>query len=271
MDLPTESPAGRRGGRAPGEEEEEEEEHHQNPFLSTSISKPSASKLQFRKEISRARWDEAMGMGEVIEKKGSLWTTTGVIWNGKLYCHIEEILFLAERGALLLLDVDDTGLSIKDIYKKIAEGKYGCSWESFEAYKHLKLLGYIVGRHGLPWSMKNKMICCNNNLLQSTSDIDGRSDGEVGESIPIIQLLKDMQINDVTPTFDVYLPNSKFRKSSPGDPCFLLCLVRGKPPSRLEVENLEEMCNGIPFKFCHVDHGRVSFFSFDKVTIPSLP
>ncbi|KAG1330884.1 hypothetical protein COCNU_02G008520 [Cocos nucifera] len=179
MDSPAKAPAGRRG-TVPGEEQEEEE-HHLNPFLSTSITKPSASKLQFR--------------------------------------------FLAERGALLL-DVDDTSLSIKDIYKKIAEGKYGCSWESFEAYKHLKLLGYIVGRHGLPWTMKNQMICCNNNLLQSTLDIDGKSNREMGEIIPIIQLLKDMQIDDITPTFDVYLPNSTFRKSSPGDPSFILCLVR---------------------------------------------
>ncbi|XP_073117242.1 uncharacterized protein [Elaeis guineensis] len=224
MDSPATAPAGRRG-RVTGEEIEEEDEHHLNPFLATSINKPSASKLQFRKEISRARWDEGMGMGEVIEKKGSMWVTTGIIRNGKLYCHIEEILFLAERGALLL-DVDDTSLSIKDIYKKIAEGKYGCSWESFEAYKHLKLLGYIVGRHGLPWTMKNQMICCNNDLPQSTSDIDGKSDREVGESISIIQLLKDMQIDDITPTFDVYLPNSKFRKSSPGVPSFILCLVR---------------------------------------------
>lgn len=44
-----------------------------------------------RTEVSRARWIEEIGMGEVIEKKGSLWGTTGVIRNSKLYCHIEEI------------------------------------------------------------------------------------------------------------------------------------------------------------------------------------
>lgn len=44
-----------------------------------------------RTEVSRARWIEEIGMAEVIEKKGSLWGTTGVIRNSKLCCHIEEI------------------------------------------------------------------------------------------------------------------------------------------------------------------------------------
>lgn len=33
-------------------------------------------------------------MGEVIEKKGSMWTTTGVVRNGKLYCLVEEIVYV---------------------------------------------------------------------------------------------------------------------------------------------------------------------------------
>ncbi|KAK7839438.1 hypothetical protein CFP56_018033 [Quercus suber] len=35
-----------------------------------------------------------------------------------------------------------------------------------------------------------------------------------------------MHINEARPVFDVYLPNSKFRKSSPGDPSFVICLTR---------------------------------------------
>lgn len=261
MDVPIKM-ISRRGG------EEEGEEHHQNPFISTTIAQPSTSKLQFRKEASRARWDEDLGMGEVVEKKGSMWATTGIIRADRLYCHIEEILFLAERGALLLSGHDGTILSFKDIYIKIAQGAGQSSWESFVVYRHLKSLGYVVGRHGIPWTTRSNLICCNSESLQCTYVSPKAVEDE---AMPMIRQFQDMQINEVKPTFDVYLPDSKFRKSSPGDPSFLLCLIREKPLSRIEVENLEKKCNGVPLKYCFVDHGRVSFFSCDKVMLPVLP
>ncbi|KAJ4979179.1 hypothetical protein NE237_009959 [Protea cynaroides] len=154
----------------------------------------SLPKLQFRKDKSKARWDAEMGMAEVIEKRGSLWMSMGVVRRSKAYCFIEEILYLAQIGALVLLDADDTVLSLKDICEKVAKGKNGCHWEAFKAYRHLNLL-------------------------------------------------KDLHINE----------------------------VRGQPPLRAAIESLEMMSNGIPLKFCHVDHGRVSYFSFDKLELPVLP
>nr|TKW29927.1 hypothetical protein SEVIR_3G427600v2 [Setaria viridis] len=61
------------------------------------------------------------------------------------------------------------------------------------------------------------------------------------------------------------------KKSSPGTPSFLLCLLRNKPPSRVVLEMVENNFGGIPLKYCHVDNGRVSFLSLDKVALPSLP
>lgn len=49
-----------------------------------------------------------------------------------------------------------------------------------------------------------------------------------------------------------------------------LC-YRVNPPSKAEIKVLERQCGGIPLKVCHVEHGRVSFFSFDKVELPVLP
>ncbi|PKA55743.1 hypothetical protein AXF42_Ash012035 [Apostasia shenzhenica] len=247
--------------------EEEEDEHHQNPFLKLSGCKASSSKLQFRKEISRARWDEKMKMGDVIEKKGSMWTTMGIIRNRKLFCHIEEILFLVERGALLLINSDDKIHSTGDIYKRIAEGKDGCNWESFEVYRHLKSLGYIIGRHGIPWTMKDNENLSSRSREGTSCNTNESLDAEVNG---ISVLFKGMQFDEVKPTFDVYLPNSKFRKSSPGRPAFLLCVLRNNPPLREEVESVERRTHGIPIKFSFVDHGRVCFFSFDKVALPTL-
>ncbi|XP_010253833.1 PREDICTED: uncharacterized protein LOC104594977 [Nelumbo nucifera] len=92
----------------------------------------SIPKLQFRKYTSKARWNAEMGMAEVIEKKGKMWITTGIVRRGKLYCTIEKTLFLAEIGALHLLDVDDTTLFLKDLYEKVVEGKSGCCWVTFD-------------------------------------------------------------------------------------------------------------------------------------------
>ncbi|CAL5423238.1 unnamed protein product [Camellia sinensis] len=238
-----------------------DEEHY---FTSGDIPK-----LQFRKNISRAHWDDEMGMAEVVGKKGSMWTTIGIVRSSKIYCSVEETLFLAERGELSLLDADDRSVPLKDIYKKVAEGKSGCCWESFEVYRHLRSLGYIVGRHGIPWtvkSIKNKPPS-----VEGTLEIKVIIDQKFEDLNLVNELFNNIRIDEVRPVFDVYPPNSKFRKSSPGNPSFVLCMTSGHPPSKPEIEDLERQCNGIPLKFCHVEYGRVSFFSFNRVELPVLP
>ncbi|CAN0841141.1 tRNA-splicing endonuclease subunit Sen54, partial [Linum grandiflorum] len=230
-------------------------------------------KLQFRSEASKARWDEELGMAEVTEKKGKMWITMGIMRSGKTYCSIEETLFLAEIGALHLMDSNNNvQSSLKDIYEMLADEKNGCCWELFEAYKHLKSLGYIVGRHGIPWTMKG-VKKAESNSCSSQADFHSNNIDDGEDSVGITKKMDNLQISDgLKPVFDVYLPNSKFRKTSPGDPNFLLCLVRGSmPPSRAKMEALENECGGIPVKVCHVDHGRVSFFSFEKIELPLLP
>lgn len=232
----------------------------------------SLPKLQFRSDISKAKWDDEMGMAEMVKKKGKLWTTTGILRGGKTYCSIEETLFLAELGALLLVDDKNTCLSLKDLYGKTVDEKSGCCWELFEVYRHLKSLGYIVGHHGIPWSLKGVKSNCKSDNFQGTSENNGViMDSEVKNGALIVQRLSILQIDELRPNFNVYLPNSKFRKSSPGDPAFLLCLIRGSPPSNAKIEALERQYGEVPLKFCHVDHSRVSFFSFKRVELPVLP
>ncbi|CAA3011229.1 uncharacterized protein LOC111370274 isoform X1 [Olea europaea var. sylvestris] len=228
-------------------------------------------KLQFRKDVSKAWWIEELGMAEVVERKGKMWTTTGMVRDGKIYCSIEEALFLAEIGALHILNGDDTHLSLKDLYEKVAKGTdgYGCSWESFEVYRHLKSLGYVVGRHGIPWTSKSTKI--NSIAENGASEPDGTSCTGSRHDIIITETLNNLQFSEVRPIFDVYQPNSKFKKSSPGSACFLLCITGDHPPSKQATEDLETRYKGHCIKFCNVEHGRISFFSFTKVELPVLP
>ncbi|KAL8162324.1 hypothetical protein V2J09_013813 [Rumex salicifolius] len=182
----------------------------------------STRKLQIRKDASKARWEGTMEMAEVVERKGKMLISTGIVRNGKTYCLIEEALFLAELGALIIVDEEGESLPLKDIYSKVAQGQSGCSWEAFQVYRHLKSLGYIVGRHGVPWSLKSiKSKIDSPPSLEDDKVVE--NDCKVEQSI--VDQLGDLQINEGKIVFDVYLPNSKFRKSFPGDPMFVVSLA----------------------------------------------
>ncbi|CAI8618922.1 unnamed protein product [Vicia faba] len=240
----------------------DEEDLH---FTSSSLPK-----LQFRNVKSKCRWNEEMGMAEVIEKNGKMWVSTGIVRSGNIYTSIEETLYLMELGALHLVDDENRSISLIEMYDKVAGGKSGCCWELFEAYRHLKSLGYIIGRHGVAWSLKSVRSSQKQVALEVTEESTQVVDIGSKLELSICKLFGDLKINDLKPDFDVYLPDSRFRKSSPGDPNFMLYLSRGNLPSRAEIEALERQCGGIPLKICQVTEGRVSFFSFDKVELPVL-
>ncbi|KAI3900892.1 hypothetical protein MKW92_041890 [Papaver armeniacum] len=239
-------------------------------LLSMSGSIP---KLQIRKVKSKARWDSEMKMAEVLEKKGRCWATTGIVRNSNTYLSIEETVFMAELGALVLVNSDDSLLSLGDMYAKLTEQKSGCSWDSFKAYVHLKSLGYIVGRHGVQWTMKkDKQHGSTHSGVGDSKDSNGVSISGLEEEFSITDCLRDMHINnEVKPTFDVYLPNNKFKKSSPGEPDFVVYVTReDDPPSKAEIESLKTRCKGA-LMICQVESCRVSLFSFKKVEAAVLP
>ncbi|KAK2362614.1 tRNA-splicing endonuclease subunit [Trifolium repens] len=235
------------------------------------FSPGSSTKLQFRNTKSKGRWNEEMGMAELFEKNGKMWVTTGIVRNGKIYTSIEETLYLMELEAFDLLDNDDRSISLSEMYEKVAGGKFGCCWELFEAYRHLKSLGYIIARHDVAWSLKSIRSSLKSSDLEGVEENKQLVDMVSKVEVSIDKLFGELKINDLKPNFDVYLPNNRFRKSFPGDPNFLLYLSRGHPPSKAEIELLERQCGGIPLKFCLVAEGRVSFFSFDKVELPVIP
>lgn len=228
------------------------------------FSSTSWPNLQFRNTKSKGRWNEEMGMAEVYEKKGKMWVTTGIVRNGKIYTSIEETLYLMELEAVDLLDNGDRSISLIEMYKKVDGRKFGCCWELFEAYRHLKSLGYIVRRHGVAWSLKNIRSSLKSSDLEGTEESRQLVDMVTTVKHSIDKLFGDLKINDLKPDFDVYLPNKRFRKSSPGIPNYLMCLSRSPPPSNADIVALERKYGGIQWKICEVTDRRVSFFSFDK-------
>ncbi|XVF31297.1 hypothetical protein REPUB_Repub16aG0133800 [Reevesia pubescens] len=201
--------------------------------------------------------------------------TAGLIHSGneilETFKYYPDVRFLIEIGALHLLDEKGICLSLNEVYEKLSDVNSGCYWELFEVYRHLKSLGYVVGRHGIPWSVKGQKIKAGTCSLQGSQERNELLEMESKDKNSIIELFDNMQITEVSLAFDVYLPNSKFRKSSPGDPSFVLYLSRGSPPSRVEIDALERKHGSIPLKFCQVENERVSIFSFGKVELAVLP
>ena len=105
---------------------------------------------------------------------------------------------------------DEVMIPLKSLYEKIAEEKSGCCWESYEVYRYLKGLGYIIRRHGVPWTSKDAAITTPSGECFKDKD-------------DVTRLLEDMQLCDARAVFDVYLPTSRFKKFSPGEPSFVAC------------------------------------------------
>lgn len=105
-----------------------------------------------QRDVSVGRWDAEMGMAEITGHRGKLWGGMGVIRNSKLYCHVEEAVYMVEQGSLLLLRSDDTPILRQDVHDLLSASAWPCSWDAYQIFCHLKRLGYIAGRHGTPWS-----------------------------------------------------------------------------------------------------------------------
>ncbi|KAI3858664.1 hypothetical protein MKX03_027367 [Papaver bracteatum] len=129
--------------------------------------------------------------------------------------------------------------------------------------------GYIVGRHGVPWTLKN-----GNHFPTCVGDSkysNGISVNELEEGFGTTDGFRNKQMNNAAkPVFDLFLPNNKFKKSSPGVPDSIVYLTTSPPPpSKEEIEDLEIRCKGVAVKVCNVEKlGRVRIFAYEKTEFP---
>ncbi|GAB1610534.1 tRNA-splicing endonuclease subunit Sen54-like [Argonauta hians] len=71
--------------------------------------------------------------------------------------------------------------------------------------------------------------------------------------------------------FDVYQPNSQFKKTNPGLPYFRVCVCRfdDNPPSLADYIHLtNSLKDQVPINWAFVDNGEVAFYTFQGFTIP---
>ncbi|KAL2622458.1 hypothetical protein R1flu_002663 [Riccia fluitans] len=347
---------------------------------------------KLKKDVSVAKWDGVKGLAEVSLKKGKLFGSMGIMRGSMLYCNVEEAVYLVGLGSLALL-FDGKVMYMEEVYNLLLTPAHGCSWIAYQIFAYLKRLGYIVGRHGIPWTTSRKREnltpskmtldnqgdwlsrrrtkneeeqaniekgisgfrtryivydhdgeldssakgtaspgLCNHwseEAIQEaegrvssfeaiTSDFPGTDENDlsgkttassilvgdggaeevqgVGANISpcetgrpdlldmdaadygdTLQNLCYLTLNQVEDSCDallmyyVFLPNGRFKKSSPGLPAFKLCISSGQPPKHSEVCALELKSGDASLKFAFVESGHVSIFSFDAVSLPDLP
>ncbi|CAM6084126.1 unnamed protein product [Calypogeia fissa] len=137
-------------------------------------------KATLQRDISVGRWEAGIGMGEIVVKKGKVWGSMGVIRNSKLYCHVEEAVYMVEQGSLLLLRDDGVATPRQEAYDLLVVPSNGYSWDAYQIFCHLKRLGYIVGRHGTPWSTSKAKRPPRETIL----GLESKEDSELKEEIP---------------------------------------------------------------------------------------
>ncbi|KAL8565506.1 hypothetical protein ACOMHN_049482 [Nucella lapillus] len=74
-------------------------------------------------------------------------------------------------------------------------------------------------------------------------------------------------------SFDVYLPNTNFKKSSPGLPDHRVCVARGpQPPDVFDVHAVTaHLADRAPLHWAVVSSGDIGFFVFDHMELPVHP
>ncbi|XP_002961843.2 tRNA-splicing endonuclease subunit Sen54 [Selaginella moellendorffii] len=195
-----------------------------------------------RKDASTAEWDGRIGMARVANPRGKIWNTTGVIRSSSLLCNVEETIYLVEQGCLILT-LQGRTMDLHEVLELLGVEKNGCSMDAYNVYSHFKALGYVVSRHNVDWTAK-----------EEPESIDRERDDHSSSSLKLV--------------FDVYAPNSQFRKTSPGVPLFSLCVSR-TAPTKNQVNTLERGSK-VPVKFATVQGGHVGIFSFTTVELPCL-
>jgi tRNA-splicing endonuclease subunit Sen54 len=105
---------------------------------------------------------------------------------------------MVEQGTLELRS-GGRGMNQEEAYCLLATPAYGSSWNAYQVFGQLKKFGYIVGRHGVPWTLQENL---------------AKDESKASLTREKLEL-----------TFDVHKPSGQFQKAKPGEPAFSICFA----------------------------------------------
>uniref|UniRef100_A0A7S2K865 tRNA-splicing endonuclease subunit Sen54 N-terminal domain-containing protein n=1 Tax=Leptocylindrus danicus TaxID=163516 RepID=A0A7S2K865_9STRA len=215
------------------------------------------------------------------------------------YLFPEEALYLHMLGLVVILggEKDDEDMTTKDLYLRFfctRSVDYGITLPVYLSYMHLRSQSYIVARHGL---LLNSIECKTEEIesvaesTASTTDANAPTVESVEDKLREERIRKKIdRLNridraiqhpptqfhsngEVSLAYDVWKPNSNFKKTNPGRPDF--CVAVGyfnspSPPLSMLL-SLITQCNGAPLRVAVIsDSGTVMLFSFSDEEAPVI-
>ncbi|GMH32451.1 hypothetical protein BSKO_00285 [Bryopsis sp. KO-2023] len=296
-------------------------------------------------------WKESLQVVEIVRARGKLLHAMGFFMNQKHYLHIEEAVFLMDRGSLLLFlegfDCSTRLASLQEAYETM--NMAGVSVDRFVIYCQLKRNGFIVRRYPTMWSVAAEEVVASvwkdwscetcqsmdlkpgkqanqqedskhNNHHQTTKNpslegVRAENLNETGkdakwwpgvsEAHPwladTVEVLPDIPKCEVAAVeeaplangpppfppisrqgktsdcpkprivFEVFQPNSHFKRKSPDAPYCVVCTASGQFLNLNTIKAMESARAGTPVMYAMVEDGDVMFFSVTETSTRVLP
>lgn len=185
---------------------------------------------------------------------------------------IEEALVLFERGVLDVYNHNDTKLDAQGLYDMLEE--LGVSLPIYLTYAHLRAQDYRVLRHvaGSVAQVESSNGRNNSDAYEADETLLQQQQQQIKQARRTV-LLQTLDNDPSSIAFDVYQPDTAFRKTYPGPPHFVVAVASFKlqSPTFVELQELQESCNGVPLRIATVsDGGAVVMFGVTHVGVPDI-
>ena len=201
------------------------------------------------------------------------------------YLFIEEGVFLHEQGLIELwnesLQESSSLMDSKQLYALLEGGPL--SLPVYLVYAHLRAQTYRVVRHTqtrkelidelMAIGTNGRESIVDDDTIPSRSSKDIKADLRQDAASASPPTMYEPGACPPTIAFDVYPPDSNFKRSDPGLPAFhvAICSFVQSSPTFGEIQNLLVLCGTIPLRIATVaDSGTVVMFAVTDFGVPNI-